>query len=82
MRPDGTNSYELEVQALRRLVSELESKMEEMESKIEDEKEVARAIRRAEKRAEQGLPPADAALGEEEPLSPSAGGTSVEMKEF
>lgn len=85
LRPDGTSLYELEVQALERLVGELEAKIEEMERKIEEEKEAERARKRAEKRAEQGLPPDADLEGEEEPLSPKGtgeDGVSVELKEL
>ena len=76
LRPGGGNMYELEVQALDRLVSELEAKIEEMDIKIEQEQEAERVKRRAEKRAEQGLAPEgpDETEGEEEALPPNETG--------
>ena len=44
VKPDGTNIFELEIQALQRLVRELEEKMDEMEVRIEQEKEAAREV--------------------------------------
>jgi len=77
-RPDGTNMFELEVQALQRLVKELEEKMDETEARIEDEKEALRA----EKRAAGGKGSSEL-LDDGEGLDDTEKGSmSVEMKEI
>jgi hypothetical protein len=74
-RPDGTNAYELEVQALERLVKDLEAAIQTREALVEEELEAARAEKRAAKLA------ADPDYVEPEE-APAEEGEAVEMKEL